>query len=107
MENLDKRLEQATAGEIILDPTELISIPLQMAEGIQSKLRATVLWAQDSLKGAVDPLKGTARTRYLDVLDEAIKKRNVSVQRLFIIKRDDDKTSPDFKKGSRETVQTE
>jgi hypothetical protein len=83
IENLNKKLEQAAIGEISLDPTELISIPLKLAESVQKSLKATVLFR-------IDTLQGTVRERYLQLLDKAAKERNVSVQRLFIINAGDE-----------------
>lgn len=73
-----KELLQISNGRIRIEyPVELTNIPIELSLRMKS-LQATSLWS-------IDPAPGLQRKRFLELQANAIKDRNATVQRLFII----------------------
>jgi hypothetical protein len=75
---LESRLKKAEEGELNLDNADTAAIGMELASEVQHSLDATVLWPDD-------PMPEAGRQKYLKCLAEAIARRHVVIQRLFII----------------------
>lgn len=82
----------------IIDEHNLARIPIEMMDGVQHELLATLLWREDTL------LKGVG-SAYTTSMIDAIKNRNVSITRLFIINEDDIENDNNLKKRMNQDIE--
>jgi hypothetical protein len=82
---LRERLRQAELGILKLEESELVTLPLELANSVRKSLFATSVWNDD-------PFSAYKRTKYLEALAVARRTRGVTVKRLFIISPGDEES---------------
>jgi hypothetical protein len=79
------RVKDAANGKLILDPGDVLEIPILLAQQLATSLDATSWW------GVNDPLEDTQKMEYLQEIESKVATASpCNVRRLFILRKGDD-----------------